>query len=479
MGESATTLRRSAVSAAAWSAVSTIVLRMGSLIVGIVLARILTPEQFGVYAVALTVQSILMTVADLGLSSDLVRSEEPERIASTIATVGLISGGTTAALAAATSPFLAEALGSADAAPAIAVLSMTLLLGSVSVVPYAMLLRRFQQRALFAVAAVDFVVSTVVTIVLVLLGFGVMGLAIGRVAAQTVSSALQFALAGVRPRFGIDRQMLRPILSYGVPIAAANLLAWSLLNVDNVVLARMLGATALGYYVLAFNISSWPMNALSQSIRAISLPYFSRAERPSDGLAAVVAIAWAGALPAGGVLATLSVPLISVLYGQRWLPAAPVLAALGAYGAFRVLFDVFTGFLYARGQSKPVLWLNVVWLVTTIVAMVAGTAAFGIVGAAWAHVLVAVVVVLPGYAIVLRRSDVRLAPMIRRAVWPTLAALPAIAAAIVCVALIETRLPALLAGGLASVAVYGALLFPWTRREWNRLRESRMSDGES
>jgi PST family polysaccharide transporter len=85
-------LGRKAATGAAWSGVSTIVLRLGSVLVGIVLARILTPDQFGVYAIALTVQGILMTVADLGLSAELIRSDDPERIAPTVATFGLISG---------------------------------------------------------------------------------------------------------------------------------------------------------------------------------------------------------------------------------------------------------------------------------------------------------------------------------------------------------------------------------------------------
>lgn len=138
-----------AASGAAWSGISTIVLRMGSLVVGIALARLLTPEEFGVYAVALTVQSILMTVADLGLSADLVRSEDPERIAPTVASLGLISGATTTAITVGASSFLADQLGSPQAAPAVAVLAFTLLLAGVSLVPYAMMLRRFQQRELF------------------------------------------------------------------------------------------------------------------------------------------------------------------------------------------------------------------------------------------------------------------------------------------------------------------------------------------
>jgi len=463
-------LKMTAARGAAWSALSSIILRLGSFVVGIVLARLLTPEQFGVYAVALTVQSILMTVADLGLSSDLIRSKEPEKLAPTIATLGLISGGTMTALTIAASAPLATLMGSPEAAPAIAVLGVTLALGSVSLVPYAMLMRRFQQRAMLLVGAVDFVVSTTVTLLLVLAGFGVMGLAVGRVAAQLVSTILQFRLARIRPKYGLDRSRLRPILSFGVPIAAANLLSWGLVNVDNVILARIVGATALGFYVLAFNVSGWPMNALSQSVRAVSMPYFSRTSNAPSGLGVVTAIAWAGALPAGVVLAVLSEPLIAVIYGDRWLPAAPVLAALGLYGAFRVLFDVFTGFLYAQGRARPVLWVQILWLITLVTGMIIATDAYGIVGAGWVHAAVAGVVILPAYIVVLRQAGVPAALLLRRAWWPTVATIPAAFAAWIGSRAVDTPIMALLIGGGASVVVYVLLMWAWGLREWHRLR---------
>lgn len=459
-----------ATRAAAWSGVSTVVLRLGTLIVGIVLARILTPEQFGIYAVALTVQSILITVADLGLSADLIRSKEPERIAPTVATLGLVMGTVMTAITFGFSTTLAALLGSPAAAPAIAVLSFTLVLAGATVVPYAMLQRRFQQREMFVVVVADFVVSTTVTLLLIAAGFGVLGLAIGRVAAQIVSSAMQFALARVRPRYGIDRSMLRPVLAFGVPIAAANLLSWALLNVDNIVLARVAGATALGYYVLAFNISSWPMSALAHVVRSISLPYFARSTRGGEGLAALTAAAWAGALPAGAVLAALAAPLIEVVYGPKWLPAAPVLAALGVYGSLRVVFDIFAGYLYAKGHSGPVLVIQIIWLVVLTAAMMVATRAYGIVGAGWAHVLVAIVVILPAYLIALRVTDVHARDFLREAWWPTLATIPTVAAAILARVLFPAALPALLVGGFAAVTTYGVLMWPWLGR---RLRDMR------
>lgn len=470
--EADTALRSRAARGAAWSGVSTVVLRMGGLVVGIVLARLLAPEQFGVYAVALTIQGILMTVADLGLSADLIRTDEPDRIAPTVGALGLASGTVMMLVTVASSGGLATVLGSPEAAPAIAVLSVTLLLAGGTVVPIAMLQRRFQQRELFLVGLADFVVSTAVTLILVAMGFGVLGLAIGRVAAQCVSSTMQFIFARVVPRFSIDRTVVRGVLAFGVPVAAANLLSWTLLNVDNIILSRIAGVTALGYYVLAFNISSWPMSALSQVVRSISLPYFSRSQGGSRAFAAITAIAWAGALPAGTVLAALSVPVITVLYGPKWLPGAPVLAALGLYGSLRVAFDISAGYLYSQGRPRPVLWIQIVWLVALVGAMIAATQAYGIVGAGWVHVVVAAVVILPAYLIALKLAGVRISQLARAAWWPTVATIPAVIVAFGAQSLISNSVLALLTGGLAALLVYASLMWPWLRRQLRNLRSS-------
>lgn len=459
-----------AVKAAAWSGVSTVVLRLGSFAVGIVLARILSPEQFGVFAIALTVQAILMAVADLGLSADIIRSEKPEVIAPTVATLGLASGTILTVLTVLSSRHLAALLGDGAAAPAISVLAFTLLFAGLTVVPYGLMLRRFQQRELFYVSATDFAVSTVVTLVLVSLGWGVLALAIGRLAAQAVSTVMQFVLARCVPRFSIDREQLRPVLAFGLPIAGANVLSWALLNADNIVLARLAGATALGFYVLAFNISNWPMNALSQIVRSISLPYFSRAENDRDGLVGIVSLAWAAALPAGAALAALSAPLIEFVYGPRWLPAAPVLAALGLYGGMRVVFDSLAGYLYAKGRSRPVLWIQVVWLVTLLVVMVPATARFGIVGAGWAHLAVAAVVVAPAYLWAIRRSGAPVRAILRACLTPTLGTIPAVAVGVAVAAWVPHALLAVVLGGLGGALAYTVVMSRWLRERVKRVR---------
>lgn len=465
-----TDLARSAGRGAAWSGLGSIALRLGGLTVGIVLARLLTPDQFGVYAVALTVQSILLATSDLGLAADVIRSDKPDEIAPTVATLGLANGVLLTVIMFFSSGSLASLMGSPEAATAIALLSLTLTLSGASVIPFAMLQRRFQQRELFVVGMADFVVSTTTTLLMVWLGYGVLALAVGRVAAQLVSSALQFYFAKTRPSFGIDRSRLRPILAFGLPVAGANMLSWVALNVDNIILARMTNVTSLGFYVLAFNIASWPMTALGQVVRSISLPYFARMKDSADHLTSVVALAWAGALPAGALLAVMSTPLIHTLYGSKWLPSAPVLATLGIYGSLRVLFDLFAGYLYAKGRSTAVLHIQILSTVTLIASMVFATGRYGVIGAGWAHVAVAVAVVLPSYTFVLRRMGLNVRHLVRAAAWPTMLAIPPIGAALLATTLLTDALARLVVGSALGGVIYVALIWPWLRRTWVELR---------
>jgi lipopolysaccharide exporter len=449
-----------------WSTLNSLALRLGSLAVGMVLARLLAPDDFGVYAIALTVQSVLATLVDLGLSADLVRAEDPARRAPTVATLSLCCGVALAlAMTAAARP-VAALMGAPEAAGVVAVLSWTLVLTSAGVVPYALLQRGFQQRRLFGSSVADFTVGTAVTIALILLGMGPMALAIGRLAGQTVATTAQFLLARVRPRFGFDRSIARSSLGLGVPLAGANVLSWALLNIDNVVIAHVAGTTALGLYVLAFNVSSWPMSAIGQAVRSVSLAGFSRTAHDATdrGFTRAMSLTWAAALLAGTMLAALAHPLVLVLYGSRWGASAAVLAALGLFGALRVALDLIATYLIARGAARPVLYVQVLWSAALIPAVVVATRAKGIAGAGWAHVAVAALLILPAYALALTRVGVP-ARALARSMWlPTVAAVPAWYAAHAIATAVPAPLLALVVGGLAGSATYLAISWRWLRR---------------
>lgn len=133
--------------AIAWGSVGSIGLRLGSLGVGIFLARMFVPEDFAVFAVALTVSTVLTSIADLGLSSGLVRSKDPHGDAPTTATISLVVGCVFALVLLAAAPLIERTFAVEGSAAVVAVLGLSIPLASAGVVPYAFLLRRFDQKS--------------------------------------------------------------------------------------------------------------------------------------------------------------------------------------------------------------------------------------------------------------------------------------------------------------------------------------------
>ncbi|GAA2723957.1 oligosaccharide flippase family protein [Cellulomonas aerilata] len=461
----------------AWGSAGNIVLRFGNVLIGIVLARLLAPEDFGVFAIALAVQGVLVTFVDLGLSTYLVRAAQPGRLEPTVATLSVASGVLLAVSMAVTAVPVAQALGSERAAPLIALLAGTLVISAAGVVPYARMQREFQQREIFATGAIDLGVGTVVTLVLVLAGWGPMALAVSRLVAQPCATGAQFLLSRTRPRFGFDAGVAGDAVACGLPLAGANLLSMGLLAVDKVVLSRGAGEVALGYYVLAFNVASWPLTVIGQTIRPVALAAFARLQDPEPntvttaddperapgegagdgGLAFAVRLAWAAAVPVACLLAVLSAPVVVLLYGDRWRPAAGALAALAAFGALRVVFDLMATYLIARGSSRPVLWIQVAWILALVPAVLLGVWAGGATGAGWAQVAVAVLVVLPCYLLAVRRRGARVSELLSVLLMPVVAAVPTAVAAAVVSKVVHGPLPTLVVGVLVGAGVYALL----------------------
>lgn len=453
-----------------WSSLNAVVLRIGTFAMGIFLARILAPEEFGVFAIALTVQAVLMTLADFGLSTDLIRSKNHAEKSPTVATLGLVMGTLLFILMWSSSQATANLLGSPEAGPVIALMSGSLLLAGLGVVPFAKLQRDFQQKKLFGISLLDFLVVNTLTIALVLLGWGVISLAIARLAAQFATLVAQYVLSGMRPRFGFNRGLAPEVISFGLPVAGANMLSWILLNVDNIAISSMAGPVSLGFYYLAFNISNWPMSMLGQVVRSIALPAFARVEviQKDRSLALALGPVWAIALFAGFMLSTLSEPVIRLIYGDRWVPSARILVFLGIFGALRMIFDLFVSYLLARGHSTRVLAVQAVWIIGLVPTTVFLVHQNGAVGAGLAHAVVSLGVVLPAYLVVLYRCHVDIRLVLRCLLAPVLAAVPAVCAAYFITLAVDTNFAKLVLGGVAGSVVYACAIYRWFR---TRVRE--------
>jgi O-antigen/teichoic acid export membrane protein len=457
-----TSLRRLVGRSVGWSTLDAVVGRLGQFLIGLVIARIVAPREFGVFAIALVVHAVVVNISELGVTAVLIR-DDPERTARsapTVATISLLSGVLLAILVAALAPVFASGLGSSRATTAIVVMSLNLPLAGITAVPSALLRRGFRMDRIFYADIANLVTSSVVVVVLALAGWGALALAWSWVAGQICSALLLLSYRAGRFWPGWDKAEAGRLLAGGLPLAGASLLWFLVLNVDNIVVGRVLGAEALGLYVLAFNIASWPATIFGAVIRSVSLPGFSR--QRLDGVA--MPASFLGALrlvvrltlPICLIIGALAHPLVAALYGPRWSLAAGPLIGLSIMGAGRIVLELSGDYLTALGRGWVLLLAGAMWVASLTIVLILVARRHGINGVGAGQAFVVLAIMVPFYGMLLHRAGVRVHLALRAFVPALFWALAAAAAAHTLATGISNPFLACAAGGTVGMAIASA-----------------------
>ena len=344
-------------SGAIWSFSSTIFLRLSGIGITAIVARLLSPHDFGVFAVATTVFTIVTALGEFGVTSCLARADlDVEALAPTLWSVSLVSSLIMAGVLYKFAGPIAADLGSRDAARPVQVMGLVMVFWGVSAVPTAQCMRDFRQGKLFLANALSFVPSMAVLLFLAKHGSGAMAFAWSRVAGQGISCAVILLSVPKLHLPGMTRGALAVLYKFGVPLACANFVGYILQNVDYALIGRLIGPVMLGTYVLAFNAASWSSTLLVGMLNTVSMPAFSRVKHDAarlrgamaDGVRVVMLIA----APMCTLVMVLSRPIVLTLYGGRWAAAAAVLSILACYGLISVVGVLFSNMLAATGPVE-------------------------------------------------------------------------------------------------------------------------------
>lgn len=447
---------------AAWAVAANLVMRLFSVGVTALLARLLSPEDFGVFAVALAVYLVVASLAELGMASAVARSAaEPDDIAPTVASISILVGTGTGLLMAVSSPALASLLGQPDAARPLRVLSIGVALTGFFAVPGAQLVREFRQDRIFLATMVGFFISNPILVVLAMHGGGVMAFAWSRVIGQLGVGVVFWLSTSHRylPGWRSDRVM--PLLKFGLPLSLASLVNWTLLNADYVILGRLVSAAEIGIYMIAFNVASWSTAVLGSVLNSVVVPALGRvSDDPTllrDAIVRACQLVGLVALPIGALSVALADPIVRILFGEKWVEAIPVLAVLAIYGVLYAFSLLFANALVAVGRTARLLLVQLAWVAFLVPAMVAGLHKWGLEGAAWAHVVTISAVALPGYLYsVMRSTESRSRIFLPAVLRPFGGAVLAGAVAWVVTFTVEGSWLQLLIGGVAGGVVYVA-----------------------
>ncbi len=410
-----------------WSLVGNAVTKVGSFATSLALARLLVPHDFGVYAVALAAMQFVIHINDVGLIPATIqwrgRLEDMAPTAATLA--ALFSTVIYVGFWFAAPPF-AHFSGVPEATPVIRLFTLTILVDGITAVRSAYLLRTFQQNRYVKANMAGILANAAVAIGLSLAGAGAMSLAAGQLASSLITGVLVFVWAGLPLKVGVDFAIARRLMAYGVPLAASLGVESVLEQADKVIVGRLMGATVLGFYLLAVSISSWAPGLIGTAIRFVALPGFARLSEKdsgslSRGVQTTVPLLVLGLVPIAVLIAVLAEPTITFLYGATWRPAAQPLRFLMVLMVVRMLTGVAMDILMSTGATTWTLLINLGWAAAVIPALWLGTTLDGGRGAAVAQALVGLLVALPLAVVALHRAGVRLGPIAPRLLRPLLA----------------------------------------------------------
>lgn len=392
-----------------WTLLDFVFDRGANFIFILALARLLTPEQFGLVALLAVFVAVANVLSESGLGLALVQKEtveDDEYSAAFWMNLGI------SVVIAAIIVFAAPAIAAFFRQPALAPLARIMALVPVfvafGIVQRARLLRAMQFRRILLVRVTSTLVAGLVAVALVLRGYGAAALAAQAVVLAFVDSTMMWAIGRWQPRAVFSIALVAPLVRFGGYLAASAVLDALYTRAYAVVLGRARGVAEVGNYARADSAVQLAGGVATQPVMRIALPFFSRLNGNREEIAVAMRSALQTAMlinaPVMLGLAALAEPFMLTVYGPQWAPAAPILAALCLGNTFLPMHVLNLHVLLALGQSKTFFWLEILKKAFAI-AVIVFAVRWGAIGVAWAAALVLVVTLLPTIAQLGRRVD--------------------------------------------------------------------------
>lgn len=463
-------LADSAASGAKWSFVSVAGRRAVTLVTTLVLARLLTPADFGLVAMAAVFVGFIELLRDMGTGSGIIQADAPSaELLSSIFWLNVAFGVAATAALFALAPFAATLLREPGLTAVLQALSFSVLFAALSAVQTSLLTRELQFRRLAFVELVGSSAGGVLGIVLALRGYAVWSLVWQSVSTVLVVSAGTWFASAWRPRFKLNLSSVKPILGFSANLTGFNVLNYFVRNADNLLIGRYLGAQSLGFYDLAYRIMLYPLQLISWALGRALFPVYARlrADPARLGVAylkvtrAIALIAFPMTLG----LVSIADLLVQTALGPAWSPVIPLLLILGPLAALQAI-GTTVGYVY-QAMARTDLLLR--WGAGTGILLVASFAVglrWGIVGVAACYSIVSYALAYPLFRIPLSLVGLRVFDMARTVSRPLMCT----TAMLVAVFLLKSMLPRTLDGGealgiliSAAIVVYAYATWLWNR----------------
>jgi O-antigen/teichoic acid export membrane protein len=380
-----------------WSVVSAILKQALSLIRSIVMARLLSQHDFGLFGMANTVTTAFALLTNVGMQHSIIVQEFQDdrgRAAylNTVWTFEILRRLALSLLIVAISYPAALFYKQQQVTFVIMALALTPVIEGFQNIGMALYRKEVRFNRLVFFDAAQAVLSTVVVCFLALYVRNVWALVYGQLLTSVLSVVISYLLHPFRPRLGFDKRAYRSAFQFGKFILVINLATYITTTADNVVVGRLLGTAPLGAYVIAYSIANLPVLIVTQSLGSVLYPAYAELaagdpNRLRQAITRVVTLGITINLAISMPLFVIPEQLVVLLYGAKWREAGQVLGVLALIGLLRGLTHLVSPLLIGLKRPDLDAKAKIAETIFFLVTIYPCTLYYGLYGAAWCGVV--------------------------------------------------------------------------------------------
>jgi O-antigen/teichoic acid export membrane protein len=356
-----------------------------SLIINLILARLLLPEDFGMVAMAMILINSLLLFQGLGINAALIRWADVSTCVTSTAFYLILGVSLSLAIVGYfITPSIAIFFDNATLMPVIKVLILTIIIGATGVVPATLLDKHLEFRKQIWLSLVPTLVFGFTATLLAWLGAGVWSIVWAKLIQTTLSAILVWFVSSWRPTWEFDVAVAQQLFVYGKDITFTSVLIFIFLTVDNTIVGKLLGEHALGLYTTAFIWGNLSATSIGAIFGRVLFPTFAVLQhdlpRTRKLFLKVLRFISIFTLPIAVGLAVIAEDMVSSLYKPEWIDMVPLIQVLAVYGMLRSLGTILGPLFMACGRQALMLKIVTFQVLLAVILIYPVTMRFGAIG---------------------------------------------------------------------------------------------------
>ncbi|MBU1044125.1 MAG: lipopolysaccharide biosynthesis protein [Candidatus Omnitrophica bacterium] len=385
-------LARKIVHGGMWIFLWRIIEKLLGLIRLIVVARLLSPNDFGLLGVAALVTAILNIFIESGFNQALIQKKETiQKFLNTAWTVQAIRGVFIFAIIWFIAPFAANFFNEPKSLNIIRFFSFTQVIDGFRNIGLVLFQKEMEFKKQFFCNIFPEIIALIATIWAAYILHNVWALVIGAIVCSVFIFIFSYAMHPYRPRLEFNLSKFKILISFGKWVIGYGILGFLIIQGDDILVGKVLGAAALGLYQMAYRISNLPATQITHVIIQVTFPAYAKMQdnipRLREAYLRVLKIVGFISFPLAGLIFLFSSDFTEIFLGTKWMQMVPAMQVLCVFGLIRSLTSTTGPIFVGVGKPKIMTWLSSIQLIVMIIIIYPLTKRWGILGTAIATLI--------------------------------------------------------------------------------------------